>query len=149
MSNYKKSCIYGSICGIVLFFLEACSATLPYIKSSFLDVWLGHILIAFVLLGSILAIFTLLYKNRSLKHMICRFVALAIAFTSIFILFGEFEIILFIYEQFDIHCTDASDNVSGIGTVFFLISIVGSCLVTMLVACIAQIGRKAIDLSKK
>lgn len=142
MERYRQRCFYGVIGGLGIYIVEFICSILPYIKISDLlfKIWL----ITSISLGVIISVFVILYKKTSLSEMIFRFGVMIASYLIIGIVNGYVGIRKFLYDILEVDISSSRDNVSGMLTLTFLISIISICIVVMIVVTIRSLGNKII-----
>ena len=140
MNIWKKSFIYSCIAGFILYLLETCCSILLDTDIQFVDKWFWELFLAFFLAANILAVYTMLYKNKLLKQMMFRTLVLFLTWFGTFILCAILGIVPFIYKLAGMTIVD--DPVSGLLTVIFVIGVFTVCLVTILLSGIVKVSKR-------
>lgn len=132
--QFRKDCIIGGIAGIVIYFIETIASTLSYLPGKYLTA----LSFSLVILGLVISVFALLYKRPRITSMLIRFVVLLISYGLILVVIGSLGLLPRIYRFLNITTSSGADAASGMMTMFFLLAVVSSCIITIAIVSVIK-----------
>lgn len=135
----KKDITYGILGGVGLYLPLIFTSYLLYLPvfDKMLDVWF----LISVLIGGTFSVFTIIFKNHSVKHAFIRTLILFVSnfFTTAFN--GGIGTIRLLDKLLGIENSEATSRAAGLAMVLFLIGVLGICIVTNVVIAIINLIR--------
>lgn len=134
--QYIKDCFAGIIAGIAIYFVDMLVSQLAYLHIS--NGYFELIFFGLIILGVALSVFALLYKNLCITSMLVRFFALLISFCLTLAVIGSLELIPLLDQLLKLDVSSASDGVSGLMSLTFLIAVFSTCIITIVIVSVIK-----------
>lgn len=122
-----KDCIYAVPSGIIVYLLFLLMGYLPYF--SVLDSNIETILPLCWIAAALVCFLSLMHKERSIRNCISRTIILFLTFLAVLVFNGSIGAIRFLNTNvLHIVVTEGNSRAAGLGQMFFLIPVVGFCI---------------------
>ena len=136
----KKDILFGLLGGVTLYIPLLFTNYLVYIPV--LDEKFGFYFLISLLIGGGIAISTLSIKNKAAKHASIRSLVMFISLFCTLAFNGRIGTILFLDKILGVPSSEATGRVAGLVMAFFLISILGICMITSIAMAVVGLLKR-------
>ena len=135
--------MYGISAGVIVCIIGFLRALLPYTEMN--SQLYTFLLLSANLIGSIVAIFAIMFRNSSLTEMVIRFLSLFFSLGICYALGAYLKIWTSLFNLLAVHTISASDNLSGLLFITYLIVVATVSMITIILKGISTMAKKLMD----
>lgn len=140
--QYMKSCIIGSVSGLIISIIGIGVFLLAYLNIS--DCCFDLLFGGFIVAGFALSVMTLLYKTVDIKSILIRFFFLLLSYVFFYLLFGNIGLLSWLMSLLNVKFASFFDGISGLMVLTYMLVVFLTSVITIIVFAIFKLLKRLI-----